>query len=1022
MSIIKYDGGDFMSKKIKKIIAQVIICTMIIPNLGVNADINSLKGNLNSSIEHEQVIERENTEYYLVDSDVDESQENNTITDNVQGDNEEQNSELEESLNEQEIDSCEVIGGENTIDNSNELTNEVEDLVNSIYEEEVISTISQTLYRNSDEHEHGEFHECEREEFKLKAEGIANYSILKTKTDDEYEIALALSDGTYRFVNSAKSYDEAMEVLEKTPMTLSESEAVPVIINEYGQVVYSTKYVVKFMKNVNGTPHSTHIPYKDSNGNINENSCYIENEKGEIVLRPTHPTLSSTTNIYTNSKMHTAYTYLNEGYIDDAPAIESYSNAAKVMVNGYTGWIDNKVHEEVYNGKVYTWSDYVIIPTTHVTNPSYYISQGGILYHYISLDLQATANSRGTKIPIGVAPSYLRENVRYLSYDGNYFYDGTYIDVALNRIIDNANAGNKEHSVNKNNPYYAYYQYLPFRSKTVYNAGELDAYINANTDPQSKLRGIGQALKDAEKKYGVNALLTLGVAINESGWGMSTISQSKNNLFGINAVDSNPGQAANQFNTPGDSVLEFTKNYISRGYADPEDWRYFGGHLGNKNLGANVKYASDPFWGEKAAKYAFDIDMYLSGGISSLLDTNAYQVAIYNSPNRVVNASGELLYDIDNQWAFVGAPFVMTKKDIVNINGVNSYEIYPDRTTPVSSGEFSGDYDWNAKGYINATSISLINTQKDLQPSVEVLGGATRFETAVELSKSKFEAADTVVLINKTAILDGISATPLATIANGPILYTEANYLHEATKNEIARLRPSKVIIVGGSGVVTENVVNELIGMGIPTIDRLGGATRYDTSLEVAKYIDKNYYDVSEIFVVNGAADADAMSIGAVGGMNNMPIMLTEVNSMPANTYNWLKSENLTNAYIIGGKGIVTDKVLNDINAITKLDIRSKRVGGQDRLETNALVIDRFYGTDLKAVYAARSHILFDALAAGPIAAMDKAPVVLIPTDINQSQREVLSKRSARKIIQAGLDFPQQGINSLRRVLKIYDL
>ena len=36
--------------------------------------------------------------------------------------------------------------------------------------------------------------------------------------------------------------------------------------------------------------------------------------------------------------------------------------------------------------------------------------------------------------------------------------------------------------------------------------------------------------------------------------------------------------------------------------------RYYGGYLGDKASGMNVKYASDPYWGEKAAAnyYSFD--------------------------------------------------------------------------------------------------------------------------------------------------------------------------------------------------------------------------------------------------------------------------------------------------------------------------------------------------------------------------------------------------------------------------------
>ena len=45
--------------------------------------------------------------------------------------------------------------------------------------------------------------------------------------------------------------------------------------------------------------------------------------------------------------------------------------------------------------------------------------------------------------------------------------------------------------------------------------------------PNSKLKNLGQALKDVESKYGVNALLTLGIAINESGYGNSNIAWTK---------------------------------------------------------------------------------------------------------------------------------------------------------------------------------------------------------------------------------------------------------------------------------------------------------------------------------------------------------------------------------------------------------------------------------------------------------------------------------------------------------------
>lgn len=41
--------------------------------------------------------------------------------------------------------------------------------------------------------------------------------------------------------------------------------------------------------------------------------------------------------------------------------------------------------------------------------------------------------------------------------------------------------------------------------------------------------------------------------------------------------------------------------------------RYLGGYFGDKESGMNVSYASDPYWGEKAAQYYRTMDGYLGG-------------------------------------------------------------------------------------------------------------------------------------------------------------------------------------------------------------------------------------------------------------------------------------------------------------------------------------------------------------------------------------------------------------------------
>ena len=298
------------------------------------------------------------------------------------------------------------------------------------------------------------------------------------------------------------------------------------------------------------------------------------------------------------------------------------------------------------------------------------------------------------------------------------------------------------------------------------------------------------------------------------------------------------------------------------------------------------------------------------------------------------------------------------------------------------------------------------------------LAGSDRYETAVKLSQSQFNMANTVVIVNGLAIADGLAATPLATYMNSPILLTRSNLIPDTTKNEIVRLKAKKAIIIGGNTVVDSNVEAALRNLGISTIERLGGSDRYATSLQIAKYIDANLYNVENIVVSNGLGEADAMSIASVAGRDRMPIILSRADKLNDDIYNWLKSESLNNAYIIGGQTVLSDNIINTVNGITKSDISGNRLGGANRYDTNAMVIERFYGSNLNKVYASKGLILVDALTAGPIAALNNGPVVLCNNDLTIAQKNVLGYKNANAIVEAGGGISSNAINSLKSALK----
>lgn len=91
---------------------------------------------------------------------------------------------------------------------------------------------------------------------------------------------------------------------------------------------------------------------------------------------------------------------------------------------------------------------------------------------------------------------------------------------------------------------------------------------------------------DAEAKYGINALFIAAHAAIESAWGSSYYAATRNNLFGFNAVDSNPDQAST-YPTQG-AAVDFYASFLLRNYLMPSG-PYFNGSTPH---GVFVMYSS----------------------------------------------------------------------------------------------------------------------------------------------------------------------------------------------------------------------------------------------------------------------------------------------------------------------------------------------------------------------------------------------------------------------------------------------
>lgn len=298
------------------------------------------------------------------------------------------------------------------------------------------------------------------------------------------------------------------------------------------------------------------------------------------------------------------------------------------------------------------------------------------------------------------------------------------------------------------------------------------------------------------------------------------------------------------------------------------------------------------------------------------------------------------------------------------------------------------------------------------------LVGSNRYETAVDVSAEQFdpETADSVVIVGGNALMDGLSAVPLATVKNAPILLSDANNgLSRSTLKEIDRacksLKNRTVYVVGGEKSVPAKAVKQLEDEFGAVVVRVSGSDRYDTSLEVAKRL--NYDDAmnkDNLYVVGGEGAADAMSISGVAARIEdktvSPVLVVNKDGLKRSTRDFVNAnfnDDTDKKYVIGGEVSVGTQVIRDLGS------KTERVSGANRYATNVNIIKEFYSKgavdDQKVVdgkvdgkivvngaifTSGKNGYLVDAQTAGPIAANKDAAIVLTDNKLTTDQVDLL--------------------------------
>lgn len=215
---------------------------------------------------------------------------------------------------------------------------------------------------------------------------------------------------------------------------------------------------------------------------------------------------------------------------------------------------------------------------------------------------------------------------------------------------------------------------------------------------------------------------------------------------------------------------------------------------------------------------------------------------------------------------------------------------------------------------VQPARIGLPYSDPPVSADIGRISGYNRLVTAVEVSKASFPGtASAVVVATGYNYADALAGSGLAGSYDCPVLLTNKSDLPSYVLNEVNRLQPEKVFVLGSSAAVSDAVFSALQGPG-REVTRLAGGTRFETAVAIANQIklhetSEGHVFTNKAFIVNGMNYPDALSASPLAFTEKMPVLLVQPTNLPAVTKDAVTNLGITQSYVIGGPSAVSDTV-----------------------------------------------------------------------------------------------------------------
>lgn len=287
------------------------------------------------------------------------------------------------------------------------------------------------------------------------------------------------------------------------------------------------------------------------------------------------------------------------------------------------------------------------------------------------------------------------------------------------------------------------------------------------------------------------------------------------------------------------------------------------------------------------------------------------------------------------------------------------------------------------------------------------VAGENRYETAAKLSASSFSPGVVVAyVVTGEKFPDALAAGAAAGREGGPVLLTQLNSLPGVTVNELKRVAPKRVVVVGGTAVISDAVIASIRTAlpGVP-VERIAGGDRFETA---AKLSQRTFTATNgTVYLGSGLGFTEILAGAALAGRDKAPLLLvpgTGPNAgVPASVAAELKRLNPRSVVVLGGSSLVVGGVVDSLKSVVP-NAGVSRIDGIDGYDTAARIARSFPSGS--AIYVATGAVFADGLAGGAVAATLGVPMVMVPASgsLSSAIRSTLGQlRPSRAVVLGGM-------------------